>query len=134
MTRAQTATAYDKLRRDFEVQHNAQNSAALGKLFTEDAELMPPDGPVLTGRDAIAGHYQGWFDRFATKLTITVDESMDVGDLALGRGTYQLTLTPRTGGDAITINGKWMNLSQPQSDGSVQICRHIWNAPTPPQS
>jgi hypothetical protein len=47
---------------------------------------MPPDRPVLADREAIAGHYQGWFGKFATKLAITVDESMDVGDLALGRG------------------------------------------------
>jgi len=131
MAQTQTATAFDGLRRAYEAAYNAEDTAALGELFTEDAKLMPPNGPVVEGRAGVVAFYQAWFDQFTTNISIGTDETLGLGDLAVGRGTFTAKLTPKAGGDTMTLEGKYMNLSQPQADGSLKLCRHIWNLPMP---
>ena len=131
MGQAETVTAFEGLRQAFETAYSAGNSAALGDLFTDDGDLMPPNGPVVHGRQAVVAFYQSWFDQFVTHIAIGTDETATLGDHVMGRGSYKATLRPKAGGDAIQIEGKYMNLSAPQSDGSLKIARHIWNMPMP---
>ena len=131
MSTAAAPDAFDKLRRAFELAYSAGNAPGLGDLFTEDATLMPPDGPYVNGRAAVVAYYQNWFDQFVPSLSIGTDEVRLVGELGLGRGTFKVTLTPKSGGDPVHLEGKYLNLSQPMADGSWQIVRHIWNTPTP---
>lgn len=132
MGQAEIAAAVDNLRQAFEVAYNAANAEGVGALFTDDTIVMPPDAPDLHGRAAVVTYYQNWFDQFEPSLSVTTGEVKTVGDLSIGRGTWKAKLTPKAGGDALELGGKYMNLLQSQPDGSVKIVRHIWNMPPPP--
>jgi ketosteroid isomerase-like protein len=54
------------------------------------------------------------------------------GDLAVGWGTYTLTITPEAGGEPLTDMGKWMAIAERQPDGTWRGLRNIWNQDAPP--
>jgi uncharacterized protein (TIGR02246 family) len=133
MTQAEPQTAFDALGRAFEQAYDSADANALAKLFTEDAVLMPPAGPSLQGREAISGYYDGLFQQFgATRLRIAADEVVVVGELTLARGTWTATRSDGPGGP-LRLEGKYMNLSRAQPDGSLRLHRHIVNMAPPPQ-
>jgi uncharacterized protein (TIGR02246 family) len=69
--------------------------------FTDDAVLMPPGKPSITGRKAVANYYQSVFDEYHTDLTSEYKEVNVEGDLAYGRGHARVTLIAKSGKDTI---------------------------------
>jgi uncharacterized protein (TIGR02246 family) len=120
-----------QLRRQYEAAYNSGDASALAALFTEDAVLMPPDAPASMGREGVKRYYQTYFDQFERELSITQDEVVTFGERVCARGEFQVTLKPRSGGESIRMQGKWMNLGIIKPDGSIQLSRHIWNVPVP---
>ena len=70
-------------------------------------------------------------DRFAFNMKISNEEVRAGGDWAFARGTYQATLTPKAGGAAGSIDGKYMTILTRQADGSWKIYRDIFNSNVP---
>ena len=71
-------------------------------------------------------------DLLSFDMAITNEEVQVSGDLAVARGTYAATVTPKDGGEAISIDGKYMTLLKRQPDGSWKIYRDIYNSNVPP--
>ena len=131
-SQAEIAAAINQVRATYETAVNAGDAAAVAALFTNDAISMPPSEPVLMGKEAIQSNLQSQLDQFKYEITITQDEAVGAGDWAYGRGTYALKATPKAGGKAVDITGKYLNIMQHQPDGSWKIARHIWNSDSPP--
>ena len=47
--------------------------------------------------------------------------------MAFLRGTWNLSQTPKAGGEEEQSNGKWLAVQQRQPDGSWKIARTTWN-------
>jgi uncharacterized protein (TIGR02246 family) len=45
--------------RKFEAAYNSGDMAAFARLYTEDARVLPPDAPVVKGRDGARGVFEG---------------------------------------------------------------------------
>ncbi|MCG8409475.1 MAG: SgcJ/EcaC family oxidoreductase [Phycisphaerales bacterium] len=95
--------------------------------YTDDALLLPPDRPVLRGIDAIREHYQKLFDRYDLKVTIRSDEIHIAGDWAHSVGVTFVTSLPRTGGQAVQSQDKYMMLLKRTRDGHWKIHRLMWS-------
>jgi ketosteroid isomerase-like protein len=54
------------------------------------------------------------------------------GDWAIQRYAYQLTLTPKAGGQSMEERGKGIHIFRRQPDGSWLIVQDIWNSDAPP--
>jgi uncharacterized protein (TIGR02246 family) len=65
-------------------------------------------------------------------MTIINEEVQVGGEWAIARGGYTATLTPKAGGDAIPVDGKYITILQQQVDGSWKIYRDITNSNVPP--
>lgn len=111
---------------------NAADVATLGDMLAEDAIEMPPDGPVLDGRAAIMQATTDYFSQFTATQTATTDEVNVQGDLAISRGTWTVTETPKAGGETVTRSGKWFDVQKRQADGSWKTWRWMWNQATAP--
>jgi uncharacterized protein (TIGR02246 family) len=109
------------------------NAAGIAAYFTEDALLMAPDQPVLKGREAVAAYYQSLFNTYIPALKSYYDEVEVAGDLAYGRGTAEVMLTPKQGGEALKSTAKYMNILKRQPDGSWKTTHDIWNSNEPTQ-
>ena len=102
-------------------------------LWTDDGVQLPPGEPPVVGKDQIRARNRGVLDKFTFNISITNDEVGVASDWAFARGTYTATLTPKAGGRAIPINGKYMTILKRQPDGSWKIHRDIFNSNVPSQ-
>ncbi len=112
---------------------NAQFMAALGQgdaaamagLYTEDAQQMPPNGAIVSGRAAIQAGLQQLIDG-GLGLQLEATEVEGHGDTAHEVGKYTMTLDGKTvdEGKYIVI---WKNV-----DGQWKLHRDIFNSNNPP--
>ncbi len=110
----------------------SNDAAALGRLVTDDAVLMPPNQSVLDGPAA----FVQWFDGVVrqartTGIDIPQREVIVSGDYGIERGSYVWKLEPAGGGPPFEDRGSWLAILQRQPDGEWKINRHIWNSTLP---
>ncbi|MEX0644009.1 MAG: nuclear transport factor 2 family protein [Parvularculaceae bacterium] len=96
----------------------AEDSAALAALYTEDADSYGPDGTVQKGRAEIAASWQAFFDGYdGFACTLDKKGGEDNGKNYTAWGLWTLTATPAAGGDLVTMNGRYMDISVKTKDG-----------------
>ncbi len=119
---------------DFMSSYNEADVDTFSALFTEDAIRMPPNAPVIVGRQRIRENMITTFATFDGEVTVNQEEARFSGDFAITRGTWAVTLTPKAGGEAQSDVGKWLTMIERQEDGSWKIARNIWNSDRPVDS
>jgi len=111
---------------------NSEDRTAHAELYTEDAVLMPPNLPMIRGREGI----QAWNEASPpiTDFNLTIVEIDGCGDLAFVLGTYSMTIALEGIPEPIQDTGKYIEIRQKQEDGSWLISRDIFNSdlPLPP--
>ena len=107
---------------------------AIAAMYTENAALMPPDMPAVTGRDNIRAAFGAMLGQSPEGMSM-VFEVQDVtanGPLAVERGAWIMTIPTPDGGSS-EMRGKYL-LEWHKLDGEWMIAKDIWNndAPVPP--
>jgi uncharacterized protein (TIGR02246 family) len=110
----------------------ASDADAWSTLWTEDGIQLAPDAPPVVGKAAIREKLRDLLAHFRFDMHIRTEELRTAGDWAFARGMYTATLTPKAGGAAIPIDGKFLTIFLRQADGSWRIYRDIFNSNTPP--
>jgi ketosteroid isomerase-like protein len=89
-------------------EYNAGNLAGVVALYTPDGCRMPPNQPLVRGRDAILANLKAGKEAgLATvKVTVTAADSSD--NIGYGMGTYEVTHADGSHAD----HGKWMLYSK----------------------
>jgi uncharacterized protein (TIGR02246 family) len=116
---------------------NKGDATPYGAMIADDAILMPPDGPVVSGRDAIVAEITKENDTKTAQQTATVDEVIVTGDHAYARGTWNVTPIAGAGANTQPLGGKWSILYRRGADGTWLTSRWMWNqeaVPKPPGS
>ena len=124
--------AIDSTSRVFVRHALANDFAALARdYYTDDAMVLPPNAPAVTGHAAI----EAMFKTFPpiTAFELQTEEVEGTADLAYVRGRYTMTMTP-PGAPAIADSGKYLEIWRKQSDGSWKSVRDMFssNIPLPP--
>ncbi|MCY2958848.1 MAG: DUF4440 domain-containing protein [Planctomycetota bacterium] len=93
----------------------AADWTAAAATYTKDAMLLPPNGPAVTGRDAI----RAWFVAGPPIVSMEIEELEIEGccDVAYLRGTYRLAVSP-PGLGTIREKGKYIEIHRKQADGT----------------
>ena len=104
----------------------AGDFATAASYYSEDAELLPPNAPVIEGRAAIQTFLAAFPKLTSFKLSLV--EIDGHGDLAYTRGTYELTLLPPGAKGPVRDTGKFLEIRRKQPDGSWPVIRDIWNS------
>jgi uncharacterized protein (TIGR02246 family) len=81
--------------RDFENAFNKHDAASIASFFAEDAVLLP-EGPMLSGRDAIQKFYADALDAGLTGLVFNVKETHILSDVAWSIGDWHVDGQART--------------------------------------
>ncbi len=107
----------------------SEDWAAHAALYTEDAVWMPPNQPIVQGREAI----QTWMEEFPTmtEFNLTAVEIDGYADIAYVRGTYSLMMLPEGALEPIRDTGKFLEIRRKQPDGSWPIAVDIFNSDLP---
>ncbi len=108
---------------------NSKDWAAVTALYTEDAILLPPNQPLVQGREAILA----WAEAFPplTEFDLTLVEVDGYGDLAYVRGMGTMTMTPEGAPEPIKDTVKYIEIRRKQDDGSWLIAIDIMNSDLP---
>ena len=86
----------------------AKDAAGIAELYTEDGAVMPPNAPISKGRKAIQQTWKSMMQTPGFDLTFVPEQIIvsSSGDMALDRGTYNLTIAPN--GTKQTDTGKYV--------------------------
>ncbi len=102
---------------------------AWAAFYTQDAVIMPPGQPAVSGRDAI----KAWGAAFPaiiewTPKRVEVDGR---GDLAYVRATFSMTVAVEGEAEPVSEQGKYLEIWRKQPDGSWRIAVDIYNSDEP---
>lgn len=119
--------AFPQERADAWVERYALHDAAgVAALYTEDAQLLPPDGDIVNGRAAIREFVARTNPPGGAAIEIATVETLVFGDYAYRQGSFRLR-----GSDAgAASSGKFIELWK-KVDGAWLIYRDIWSANAP---
>ena len=100
--------------------------------YSDDAMLMLPNIPTLTGKEPIRGLWKSMFgsQTFSGGWKTTKVEVARSGDLAYINGTYEFTEQDETG-KAITDKGKYVKVLRKHTDGSWKCIADMFNSDLP---
>ena len=90
---------------------------------------MPFNRPALEGRPAIEADFRQFFESFTAVHHTTVEALEISGDMAVERGRYRLTVTPRARGIPAHETGKHVVVRK-RVNGQWMILWEIWNTDT----
>ena len=120
--------AIEEVSASFAAAANADDWGGVAALYTEDAVLMPPNGPAVQGRADI----EAFVAAFPPMSGLTLNEVLidGRGDLAFVRGTYSMMMEME-GMPAVPETGKYIEIRRKQEDGSWLLAVDIFNSDTP---
>ena len=101
--------------------------------YDEEASILMPNAPIVTGREEIR---KAWEQMFATPGFNLAPKTTKVevarsGDLAYSQGTYEFTANDPQG-KPVNDRGKFVVVWKKQTDGAWKIVADIWNSDVPP--
>lgn len=97
--------------------------------YTDDCVVMPPNSPALHGKDAI----RAWAEALPpiSAFSGQHDEIACFGDVAILRGSYEMTLAIPGIPEPIRDVGSYMEIRERQADGRWLLTRDIFNTDMP---
>lgn len=96
--------------------------------ITDDALFLVPGQPPIAGKATI----RPWIAQFFADWTFSfpewsTDEIVVAGDIAVHRYSGATTLAPKTGGETVVADRKYMDLLRKETDGRWRVARHMFN-------
>jgi len=113
--------------------YNAGDFDKIMSIFYAEISIqMPPNEPIRKGKEAILLGYQKERELNDEHCDSSVVEDVRVsGNLAVVRGIDTGTSTPRSGGEPVKYNLKWLIVLDRQSDGAWKWIYEMWNDNNP---
>ena len=126
-SRPATSEELGQMNRDFAKALVAKDATAAANLYAENASLLPPNEPMVTGRENIKNYWQGAIDAGLVAASVkTIDASSD-GDLGYEVGTFELKFQAEDG-SIITDIGKYTEILKRNAQGEWISIYGMWSA------
>jgi uncharacterized protein (TIGR02246 family) len=98
--------------------------------YTDDATMVPPDGELVKGRQAIGEFYTKLIQMGMKDIVLTTIEVGGSGDIVYEIGKTRVRIQPE-GQEAILDSTKYLVIWKRQTDGTLKVHVDIWNVSTP---
>jgi len=105
--------------------YNRNDWSALANQFTEDAVMMPPNAPAVTGRAAIAAWEAE--NEAGFRIALRPDEISIIGDRAIIHGRSCVFIPLEDGTVGVDI-GKFLEVRRRQPDGRWLVAQDVFNS------
>ena len=115
----------------FEAGVKAGNVDQVISIYADDAIVMPPNMPALSGRVAVKEFWKGLLAMGKAEIDIMIDEVSVNGDMAVERGRWALTLAPNGAPAPVNDKGKYLIVWRNRG-GKWQAVNDIWNSDLAP--
>ncbi len=105
----------------------------MGGLGYVDAEGMqlPPHQPARIGKAALEAGWDEFLAANDSEWHPIIEDVWVSGDLALVRGRFTETITPKDGSDATIVDDKAAWVMRRGEDGQWRLLLEMWNPDTP---
>ena len=124
-----TAEELSQMNKDFAKALNDKDAVAAANLYTEDATLLPPDEPPVSGRANIQKYWEGALAAGAFDVSVATTSTGSNGDLGYEVGRFQMSIKQADG--SVTVeHGKYIELLRHMEDGTWKSTHGVWNADT----
>ena len=107
--------------------YTAHDAAGIAALYTEDAQLLPPDQEIIDGRAAIQEFFARTNPPGSAAIEIATVETLVLGGYAHRQGSFRFMGS----GNGSVAAGKFLELWK-KVDGKWLIHREMWSANAPP--
>jgi uncharacterized protein (TIGR02246 family) len=101
--------------------------------YTEDARMLPPNAPMIQGRDGLRAIFREYFDAGMKSLELETVDVLEDGQLAVEVGRYVMGIQPLAG-DPVEDRGKYIAVYRRQPDGALKIAADTFNSDHPAPS
>jgi uncharacterized protein (TIGR02246 family) len=107
-----------------------KDSDKFASYYADDASLLLPNEPVITGKEKIKAAAASMFadPNFALSFQSTRVEASKGGDLVYSVGTYSMTMSDPKVKKPTTDKGKYLTVFRKQSDGSWKAIADMINS------
>jgi uncharacterized protein (TIGR02246 family) len=102
------ADAISRLIGELRTAFNAKEAAKAAALYSTTGVVMPPNKPIMRGRQFVEQYYKDRFAEGATDLELTAADVSGQGNLAYASGDYRLNLVAGDGKPARRDRGKFL--------------------------
>jgi ketosteroid isomerase-like protein len=99
------------------------------EVYTENSVFMPPNQPVIRGKDALKTFYDELLKQGASNLKLDVAEVSGHGPLAYQSGTYEMDVKPAHGATD-RDRGKYLFIAR-RLNGAWRYEYMVWNSDLP---
>jgi len=111
---------------------NSNDTARVMACYDKDAQIMQPDGPLVTGHKDIRKWVADYFKEFDTHWDKKSVLIWVAGDYGFDQGIDTATDKPRNGGPVQHYTVKGLLIYKRQRSGEFKVYRDIWNFNSPP--
>lgn len=131
-TRAADEATLRNLDAEWSKAAGAKDLEKTASYYTEDALVLPPNMPVIQGKQQARAMWQGMFSvpGFGGGWKATKVEVARSGDLGYVTGTYELSETDASGRPMVD-KGKYLEIWKKQPDGSWKCVADMFNTDLP---
>ena len=98
----------NRLIEDLKTAFNAKDSAKAAALYSTTGVVMPPNKPIMRGRQFVEQYYKDRFSEGASDLELTAVDVSGQGTLAYANGDYRLNLVSSDGKTRRRDRGKFL--------------------------
>ncbi len=118
--------------REFEAAFVRGDAAGVAACYTDDAAVLAPDLPMMTGKHAAQDYWQAGIDMGIKSVSLKTVSLEDKGDTAIDTGTIVAVIQP-PGGQSMEASAKFVVIWKRQPDGSWKMAVDCfnWDAPMP---
>ena len=104
--------------------YNEKNAEGVAAVYSDDAEILPPGSPAVSGHDAILAFFKNDIATQWAKISITTDSSDVAGDWAWRAGAWSVEGPP-------ALTGKYVEVWH-RTPAGWKLHRDIWNIDSMP--
>jgi ketosteroid isomerase-like protein len=122
-----TPEELSQMNRDFAKALNDKDAEAASLLYAEDASLLPPNEPIVTGRENIKKYWKAALDAGTTNVSVSTISTGSDGDLGYEIGRFELSY-PGPDGKMIVEKGKYTELLKRTANGKWISIYGTWNS------
>jgi len=107
---------------------NQGDAAGMAALYTENGQVLPPNGEFVTGKQAVQMFWQAVMDMGIKEIKLDIIEVEDHGDTAIEVSGYTL----KGAGEQVLDKGKYIVIWK-KENGQWKLHQDIFNSSMPVQ-
>jgi ketosteroid isomerase-like protein len=127
-----TVEELGQMNRDFAKALTTKDAVAAAIVYDENASILPPNEPIVTGRANIQAYWQGAIDAGIIDATVKTIDAKSNGNLGYEIGTFTMRFHGANN-DTIVEVGKYTEILERNEKGTWISTYGMWssNAPMP---